>query len=722
MTASSKNLRIGALALALSLSPIPAQPTANAQTPAVVAPLPGNTPGIYQLDQFGPINTAQAAQAAFDKADSIISAAGGGIIIIPRSAPAHWHAHTAPPPLRRGPAPPPPAAKWGTHPGVSVYDLRTPDTFYTAQTSGIKVLHQILTPRGQPLPIGQDASLGTLNNQILRGTSSYSQPALSASPAGQDKTVTLPTIQGLFPGQTLVFGDKSAPGSLTVKSLAYDPAAKTWSVTGDLSKPLAKGDLLQCITQTGVFNLQTLSNNENQTFDLMVWHHNFANSSRNLVKASFKYQGDNIPSAPDKGTVLFGATTTQLTHPFEGHVESMDGESGFLVYKPGATATDTIGSGRPIINMNPAKQIKAKANIYSNWGSIELTQDAPITKDMIGWYMAIDEPAEAVPGTNARRWWPISGFTKNKDGMISLYVLRYWWGAHAGRGIGELYTNLWSSKETSKVVNILIAPGANVYDASDAVQRPEKKLVNPKRLIKLVPRPMTGTPNDFAPGDPIAQAIGPDPWHPAIFRSWLFESVPGIGPTPIFDVQNIGPVARGSVMHVRGGSTYDAMMVFQTGGPIGIRFQKEVPAGALVMNAHPDTAKSPLYNGIVFTFPGEDKKTATYAGIGTDLTGLIKLWSKDRKGINLANQNITGVTGLNSNSGNFRALALPIPEGKTSHELTFPKPESSPDYAMIIRPNWITNYAVQTKTPQGVTIIFDKPAPKDATIDWLLVR
>ncbi len=689
-----------------------------AQTPVINAPANGT--GVYQLDQFGPIDNPKSAQEAFDKADGIISAAGGGVLIIPKATSQEWHAYTEPQPMLRVPDPPAPAAKWGTHPGISVYDLRTPDTFYPAQTSGLSLSRKIRLPYGQVFPAGK-GTIASLNHDILRGTSSYAQQSLSQAPAGAGQTITLPTIQGLFPDLTLSYGPTGAPGSFKVKSLNFDKTTQTWTATGDLSKPLAKGDLLQSISRTGTFNLQTFSNNENQTFDMLVWQHTYANSSRNLVKASFKYQGDNIPSAPDKGTVLFNAQTQQLTHPFEGQVESFDPTSGALVYKAGAFATDTLGSGRPIINLNPAKQVKAKANIYPNWGSVEILDNAAITSEMTGWFLTIDEPAERVPGTQARRWWPISYVNKRKDGLGSIGILRYWWGAHAGRGLGDLYTNLWSSKEVAKEVNIIIAPGANVYDASDAVQRPEKNLVNPKRLLKIVPRSFTGSASDFAPGDAITQAIGPDPWHPAIFRSWLFESVPGIGPNALLDVQNNGPIPRGRVMHVHGGANYNAIFQFQTGGPIGIRFQYPIPEGALVMKAAPANAKSPLANGIVFTFPGEDKKP-TASGVGIDESGRFQFWGREQKGVTLSNQAIAGVTGLNSESGNLRGLALTIPEGKTTHQITFAKPESSDEYALILRPNWITNYAVQTKTPQGVTVIFDKPAPKDATLDWLLIK
>ncbi len=719
MTALHRALTVGATAAALVLA-LSLTSTSHAQTTPVPAQNKPTT-GIYPLDQFGPIDTPQATQATFDKAAKAISAAGGGIIIVPRQTAPDWHSHTAPQPMLRVPDPPAPAAKWGTHPGVSVYDLRTPDVFYTAQTSGIKITRDFMLPMGQTLPPNIDAPIASIHQDILRGTSSYGERSLSDATAGTDKTLTLPTINGLFPGLVLAFGPKDARGTFTVKYTDFDKTSKSWTATGDLSKPVAKGDLLEHVTLTGALNLQTLSHNENQTFDLMIWHETYAAASRNLVKTSFKYQGDNIPSPGGRGTVLMGAYTQELLHPFEGQVESFDAQTGALVYKKEATATDTIGSGRPIINMNPAKQIRSKANVYPNWGPIELTENVPVDGSMHGWFVAIDDPAEHIPGTNALRWYPISYVNKTPDGKPSLGVLRYWWGAHAGRGIGELFTNLWSSKEAVKEINVIIAPGALVYDASEAVQRPEHHMVHPQRMMKLVPSPFAGSPADFAPGDPITQAIGPDPWHPAIFRSWIWDSLPSIGHNPILDIQNIGPIPRGSVMHVHGSSTYNTYMQFQGGGPVGIRFQQDVPGGALVMNAPPENSKSPLSNGILFTYPGEDKKP-TVTGLGISPSGRLQFWGRESKGTSLANQSLSGATGINSESGNLRGLALPVTEGKTSHQVKFNTPETTDEYALIIRPTWITNYAVQAKNPQGFTVIFDKPAPKDAAIDWLLVR
>ena len=74
-----------------------------------------------------------------------------------------------------------------------------------------------------------------------------------------------------------------------------------------------------------------------------------------------------------------------------------------------------------------------------------------------------------------------------------------------------------------------------------------------KPSLKIAPGPDTGSSADFAPGDAIEQAIGPDPFKPIPMRAWVFDKVPGVFPSPIFDVANDGVVARAAVLSVHGG-------------------------------------------------------------------------------------------------------------------------------------------------------------------------
>lgn len=683
-----------------------------------------NRPSFFRLDQFGSIQTPEQAEAALDKAALDIGAGGGGVIIIPREAPPGFVTHTAVQRMLRLPEPPAPlnstrGQKWGVKPAVLVYDLRHPWTFFTGQASSFMIKRTFKLPQGQFLATNQDAAPVTVDQQTLRGTSSYRQVALSAADKGPAVSVSVPTIEGLFPGQVLRLGsDPYAKGTLKVQSLGYDKT-KGWHIVGELSQPVAKGDILTCITHTGSLALRTSSNSENQTFDMMVWLKSYGPSPRTMVKASYKYMGDNASPEGGVGTVLYHAEARSLVQPFDAVVESFDADAGSLVYKSDSYKNaHTLASGRPLINLTPSKVVTATALLQRNETSI--VEPGLLTPEMVGWYIAVaNEAEETIAGSDALRWRLITNVSV-VDGKSIFGVLGYWWGAKSGVAMGVY---LEPGTDKPRPVKVLIAPGAMVYDASDGVQRPERGVVNPARTVRVVPRRFAGTPADFAPGDRVVQAIGPTPWQPAIFRSWLFENVAAMNPAPMFDVINNSQVQRAYVMHVHGPGDFGAYMVLGGGSPTGIVFNQDVPDGALILRATPANAKSRLSNGIVFPGREEKDKERVISGISvSDSNGRILLYNSNSRGVNLNNQDIRGTTALNSESDNFRALDVAVEAGKKSLRVTFPKAESSADYTVIARPNWITNHAIKELSPEGFTVIFDRPAPAGATVNWLLTR
>ena len=65
---------------------------------------------------------------------------------------------------------------------------------------------------------------------------------------------------------------------------------------------------------------------------------------------------------------------------------------------------------------------------------------------------------------------------------------------------------------------------------------------------------------------------------------------------------------------------------------------------------------------------------------------------------------------------------MAVKEGSTSQNVTFPVPEADGDYAVFVEQNWLTNRAVLKKNEEGFDVRFEKPAPKGATMDWMIVR
>ncbi len=93
--------------------------------------------------------------------------------------------------------------------------------------------------------------------------------------------------------------------------------------------------------------METFSHNENQTFDVRMWRHNYSQGDNYLFDARFKYMSDVHSTAGDENGVIYAAFVEQELGIFKGKVESWNPESGELKYKGGPKG-DTLGSGRPV--------------------------------------------------------------------------------------------------------------------------------------------------------------------------------------------------------------------------------------------------------------------------------------------------------------------------------------------------------------------------------------
>ena len=99
-------------------------------------------------------------------------------------------------------------------------------------------------------------------------------------------------------------------------------------------------------------------------------------------------------------------------------------------------------------------------------------------------------------------------------------------------------------------LDYVIAPGTYVNDVSRAVPGGDR---GGQRTLGVAPYRDQATTFDFAAGDAVEQAIGPDPFKPQAFRCWMWEDVPGAFPSAIFDLANNGAASRYSAMTMRGG-------------------------------------------------------------------------------------------------------------------------------------------------------------------------
>ena len=720
------------------------------------APPAGLRP-VYSLEQFGPVATRDDAEKAFQKASEDILEAGGGVLMIPANTFVGWRPHNNSQGTWRTPPPPAPARRWGTGLGVTVVDARGGTVkVQPPQATGLEFNRVLDLPEGQSLPFWGTYPIVSMRNTILNGSCSYRDQLKENVEAGKDRRFYVKTIRGIFPGM-FMSGSYGNVQRLYVKSLGYDKEKQSWYFVADTDAEVSKNDLLGNKNHVNILKMDTYSHNENQTFDVMLWRHNYSQGDNYLIDARFKYMGDVHSTGGDENGVIYGAFVQSLTGIFRSQVETWSPETGELKYGASNNLGKTLGTGRPIINLNKAKWITGGTVMIARPGSwtdyspnqddptfqgktypttlkpgkgldmgglIRFSAEAPVTEEAVGRYFAVDQEDEHVMGaTGTRRWYLVDSVRGNPDGTKDLRIIRHWWGAKSA-GAPTLYkAENYSSDGHEKPLKYVIAPGANVYDVSEGVN-------HPARIVKIVPTPFTGTEQDFAPGDPIEQAIGPDPFRPTPFRSWLFESVPGAFPATVFDIANRG-VMRDSVMSIRGGSGsierdrerhYDrnppwkTFVKFEAACNTGLTFAGDT-ADAAILFAQPNNRSQPIkwrYGAGESTRP----KAAS-------LTVSADSGDFNFEGGDLRTNGSIIASGLSANGAparNLRGKNVAIKTGTRTVAISFPVEEADADYAVFIEQTWLSNRAVVKKEARGFTVQFKKRAPKGAKLDWMIVR
>jgi hypothetical protein len=688
---------------------------ATAQTPDSKALAVKSGP-VYSLDQFGPVEKTADAEATFQKASKDIIASGGGILMIPSNAAVGWKPRNTTQEQWRKPAPPEPTKQWGSLPGVTVVDGRGGTVkINPPQVTGLEIDRVLNLPEGQSLPHWGYYPMVAMKNTILHGSQSYHDWLQEDVKAGKDQKFYVATIRGVFPGEFLnTLSYSAGVQRLYVKSLGYDAQKKMWYFVADCVADVPKGTILSNKNHVNVLSIDTHSHNENQTFDFRIWRRNYSQGDNYLMDARFFYMGDVHSTAGDENGVCYAAFIQSDTNIYRGKVEAWTPATHALKLK---TNGATLGSGRPIINMNPAKWITEGTATLG--ASTRLSADAPVTDDVVGRYFAVDEPNEYVPGgPKIRRWYLIHRVNINQDGTKDLTLVRHWWGAKTMDA-----PLLYRSENYGKPLKYVIAPGANAYDVSEGVS-------DPKRTIKLAPAPFEGTPADFGPGDDVEQAIGPDPFRPIPFRTWIWDHVPGKFPAPVFDVANYGPVGRDSLIWVRGGTgsiekdrakradgnpPFDKFLYLDAACNTGIRFGADT-ASAAILFAQPNNREQPIHwryggdedNKVASLTVKRDTGEFTFKGNGIKVDGPVTT---------------TGLSGDTATPAkNLRGKNVSVKTGETKVTVAFPVPETDENYAVFIEQNWLTNRAIVNKEATGFTVEFEKAAPKDARLDWMLVR
>lgn len=708
----------------------------------------------HLLGEYGPYATVAQAKATLELALSKLLGEGGGVLCIPRDAPAGFY-----------PRNPGQTASGG--PGVTIEDYRqgfertyvppigTLDS--AAGSVGCQIVERDLA---QDLPWQGVYSTQATSSRYLGGASSYFAQLTQDAAAGTDK-LHVQTHRGLFAGQTLlvtgVAGGYDLPhDTIKVKSLGLD-AQGPYVVAG---APLANAHpALAFVYNKNVvngFTLDDVSNCDNQSMSLIVNRTIYGTGDTFGISSRLGYQGNIMSGLGDEGGVGVASQIEHDLHCFWGEVESWKPATGELVYKPVIGAPQKLGTSRPLINMNPAKWIRSgKIMIIApGYGYLRGapssatlvigTSDVGWDKSVVGRFIAVDEPTErydsgeAAPvggalGKPVHRWWHITGIETRPDRRTNLYVESTFWYTDLKSGPQPLFRfdNYTTSASHIRELSYIIAPGAWISDVRHAVAgntpgNGGSATAEDERRLLLAPSPSAGTRFDFAVGDPVTNPPGPHVWAPTAFRARHFDGFPGAIAGTSFLSENWGRVQMGSALfvagtartladtagqkdgepsfdagiylfscmntalRVRGDVKNEAIDFWQVSGPHLIRWRHA--AGSSTLHADPADGS--------FRFAGGD---LNYQGRGA--------------------VQVQGISGTPTPAHNLRGVNVPVAAGLKEIAVSFPSPEADAVYGLLVDCNWITAKAVKNKTAAGFKVVFDKAVPAGGgTLDWLLVR
>lgn len=504
------------------------------------------------------------------------------------------------------------------------------------------------------------------------------------------------------------------------------------------------------------------SNNDNQTYDMKIIRNQYAHGDTYMFYADFNYMSNVHSAAGDENGNVFSAFVRSMDNNFRGKVETVDWSKNQLKFSPSAQNVATLGDSRPMINRNPRKAITAgkvivvapsdyvrptemyKANYghrpyptrgvtHPRTGNTELKigglirgdKDCPWTPEVIGRFFALNFPGEKTP-MGDHRWYQITDLRVNADGTKDIEIMRYWWGAKSA-GAPLLYdfeNYTWDGHV--KPLEYIIAPGTFVNDVSRAIPGDDR---GGQRIVGVAPYNDQAKAFDFEAGDDIEQAIGPDPFKPQPFRSYIWEDVPGSWPSAIFDVANWGNTSRYAALAVSGGPStleeakkrhepkpaWDNVVVVDSAAGVGLNLKADFDQAAILFQQPNHEQPIKWYYQGKNGLPREAALTVSkstgelnYAGGGVSVNGSVST--------------VAGISGDVKPAQNLRGKNIAVTRNAKTFDVRFPKPEADGDYAVFIEQSWLGQRAISNKTANGFTITFSDGAPENATIDWMIVR
>lgn len=747
-----------------------ASATGQEASPATAAAGPASVPGgVRSLTEFGPLNSAAAVKAAYEKAFREMGGAGG-ILLVPSAAAKLYTAENVAQTSPRTPAPPAETKAWARNGGPGITVVQTNDdgtSIETPSVRGVVINRTLRMPLGESLPHWSTDFAVNIVNRLLHGSNSYLDVITDPVAKGPDARFHVRTIRGLYPGQFMnIHGGPGYGGGVTracIKTIGFDSVRGRHYFTADTSIDHVPGAYVQNKNNEGVIWMRQDANCDEQTYDVMLNRNQYALGDTYMYFARYKYMSNIHSAAGDENGNVFACYTESISNSFTGVVEAVDWQAQSLTFGANARNVDTLGTSRTLVNMNPKKWITAGRVLVvpaeSYWDTVDTgkypfegrtypstivkgvglrmgglirgDKDCPWDESVVGRWIGITEKSELIAKSDGRiRWYEIDGFTRNPDGTKDITIQRFWWGAKS-MGSPTLYREdnyTWDGHV--RPLSYVIAPGTYVVDVARAVPGRNAQVT---RTLGLAPYRDMNSPMDFATGDPIEQAVGPDPFKPTPIRLWMKDYVPSVFPAPAIDLNNEsrgGSTSRYAGIWIRGGATkledcakasdgrpgWENGIVLESAATVGINFQGDFAnAGILFQQPHLEQPIKWYYG----TREEGRPFTAATLTVGRE-TGDLRFEGGDARfsGSVVAR----GLSGDETPARNLRGKRVPVPAGATSVAIEFPTAELDDDYAVFVEQSWFTDRIVTDQTEKGFTVTFDKAAPAGARVNWVLVR
>ncbi len=311
------------------------------------------------LSDYGDIASPAQAEAAYQKAAAEMLAQGGGLLIIPSYAPKAWSVVNTFQQSR------------DEAPVITVLDLRGGYADLIAPSIGSpspsawagQRISRTINQKDKSLPFQGVMNLQELRNIVTHGASSYMQYSSEEVKAGENQRLYLPTIRGIYVGQfiNVTGGSKNYNqpyDQIYVKDLGWDKEKNLPFLVGDFKHPHPKGCIVYNKHVTGISQLESVTNSNNQTMDFQVTRRQYSQGDAFMISASMFNQGDVFTGLGDEMACIYNCETVYDVTAFHGVVEAKDPAKDELVFKAeGAECPDKLASCRPLINMNKDKWI-----------------------------------------------------------------------------------------------------------------------------------------------------------------------------------------------------------------------------------------------------------------------------------------------------------------------------------------------------------------------------